>query len=426
MNQIDPAKVSPTLFISLTSEDQDLIREKAAELHLSVQHTRLIIEAATDLRLWGEPPISHIWDETGCEHYTGKVRAKHILARLFNYIEHLRSSEISYDNFNQAVPPQHKQVYVEQEKTDATLLGLCPVAGEKTRCCNLQTLDVVTQCGFGCSYCSIRSFYDKNRVYIHSNLAEKLQELEIDPDTIYHIGTGQSSDSLMWGNRGNLLTDIFRFAENNPNIILELKTKSDRLDWLGEIPVPANVVITWSLNTPTIITHEEHYTASLERRLAAAERCAEAGILVGFHLHPMIKTVGWKEAYGQLIQQITSRFTPEQTMMISFGTLTFIKPVVQELRTSSVPSKVLQIPLAQAAGKYSYPLETKTELFSFAYQTFPEAWKREVFFYLCMEDPSLWEPVFGFSYPSNSAFEAAMKQAYMHKIRTHSASKKRT
>ena len=72
--------------------------------------------------------------------------------------------------------------------------------------------------------------------------------------------------------------------------------------------------------------------------------------------------------------------------------------------------------LTPAAGKFSYPLETKRKMFSFVYSQFPKEWKDNAFFYLCMEDPSLWMPCLGREYPSNAAFEADMKAHYLSKI----------
>ena len=63
----------------------------------------------------------------------------------------------------------------------------------------------------------------------------------------------------------------------------------------------------------------------------------------------------------------------------------------------------------------SYPEEIKREMFTFAYRALAP-WHGEVFFYLCMENPRLWQPVFGFDYPSNQAFEEGMKASYLRKI----------
>ena len=134
------------------------------------------------------------------------------------------------------------------------------------------TLDAVENCGFGCDYCSIQSFYHGDEIHFDSRLTEKLNALELDPESIYHIGTGQSSDSLMWGNRYGVLDALMTFARRHPNVILELETRSKNVAWLLKNPVPPNVICIWSLNPATIIENEEPLTASLEDRLAAAQR----------------------------------------------------------------------------------------------------------------------------------------------------------
>lgn len=73
-------------------------------------------------------------------------------------------------------------------------------------------------------------------------------------------------------------------------------------------------------------------------------------------------------------------------------------------------------------GKQSYPDEIKRLLFSHVYNSFPESWKSDVFFYLCMESHSFWKPVFGYEYASNIEFETAMKNAYLGKINLISGS----
>ena len=101
--------------------------------------------------------------------------------------------------------------------------------------------------------------------------------------------------------------------------------------------------------------------------------------------------------------------------MVSLGTLTFTRGVMKTIRRRPLTSKILQMPMEEIAGKYSYPLETKTELFRTVYEGLAD-WHRQVFFYLCMEAHSLWRPVFGYEYESNAALEEAMKTAYMDKV----------
>lgn len=389
----------------------------AREYRLTHQDRQKLLLITQDLAAWEQPPVEESW-QTPPEGGEGKNRKQWSLKRLEDLWQTLKESPQDYS----MVPPEEPApaaplTFLELPQGDpSTLLGTCPVSSEKTRCCQLMTLDAVIHCGFDCSYCTIQSFYKNNTIRFHGGLKEKLDRLEIDPDTIYHIGTGQSSDSLLWGNRHNLLDHLFAFAAKHPNVILELKTKSGDVSYLLENPVPPNVITTWSLNTPTIITYEERGTASLEERLAAAEKIAARGNLIGFHFHPMIPYLGWEKEYGEVFQQLLARFIPNRVTHVSLGTLTFIKPVMKAIRQRGLRTKVLQMPLEETAGKYSYPLKTKEILFRTAYAGLAP-WHEEVFFYLCMEDPALWGPVFGREYETNDAFEEAMKTAYLRKIR---------
>ena len=56
-------------------------------------------------------------------------------------------------------------------------------------------------------------------------------------------------------------------------------------------------------------------------------------------------------------------------------------------------------------------------MFSAVYNSFSRKFQEEIFFYLCMEDPSLWLPVLGREYDCDKDFENDMKNHYMAKIR---------
>jgi spore photoproduct lyase len=366
-----------------------------------------------DLNSWGESDIENIWPELDAGNKNGRDKKKELLSQLSNRWHKLKAEP---NRYSQALTPSSKKPSVTTASKDQLALGYCPVASEKTRCCNLLTLDAVESCGFDCSYCSIQSFYHGNQVIFDSNFADNLSKLKLDPDKTYHIGTGQSSDSLIWGNRHSILAALIDFAESNPNVILELKTKSANINYLSKAEIPPNIICTWSLNTQTIIENEEHRTASLRQRIDAAREIADRGAIVGFHFHPIVHYSGWEDEYFSIYTQIQKTFTPSEVAMISIGTLTFIKPVVKKIRERNFYSKILKTPLTEAAGKLSYPKDTKLKLFQHAYDSFSQKWQNDVFFYLCMEDHKLWKQVFGYEYLSNDEFEQAMKSSYLRKI----------
>lgn len=405
------------VYNALSCDNRNFIKEKADRYFLSYQNIKRLTEIACDLEMWQEGNLKDLWEDPANSKAKGKNLATLAMNSILSKWEILKSQCKDYTAFTPELPDIPKPRYILEEEEN-TLLGRCPVASEKTRCCNLQTLDAVKNCGFACSYCSIQSFYTEGKIVFQKDFAEKLRHLELDKDKIYHIGTGQSSDSLMWGNKYGLLDTLFDFAEKHPNVILELKTKSDNTSFFKSRPIPENVLVTWSLNTDTVINAEEHLTASLERRLRAARETADRGALVGFHFHPMVYYKNWESEYKDIFTTIQNRFSPEETALISIGTLTFIKPVIKELRKQKIKSKILQMPLEDASGKLSYPLDIKRKMFKTLYDSFGREWKNSVFFYMCMEEKSLWPDVFGYQYETNDDFETAMKESYMNKIDT--------
>ncbi|MCB1758956.1 MAG: DNA photolyase [Gammaproteobacteria bacterium] len=405
--------VENTLFSNLQLEGQAFIQQIAFAHRFTQQELRQICEIARDLEMWGEEPLARNW-AIATDNFPSGQSKKALLEQLRGRWSSMRDSPNHYPAGGRQ-PVSRVKARISTRSKPKLGLGFCPVASPKTRCCNLLTLDAVDNCGYHCSYCSIQSFFSGDRVYFDPDFPDKLAQLQIDPDRIYHIGTGQSSDSLMWGNSHNVLDALVTFARENPNLILELKTKSGNVSHLLDLDLPANLICTWSLNPQCIIEHEEKGSASLERRMAAALSLQQKGCLVGFHFHPMIHFDGWKVAYTAVTDRLQQLFDPDWVAMISIGTLTYTRQVIRKIRERGGDSQILKMPLVEADGKLSYPDEIKTALFSTLYRSFSADWQ-SIFFYLCMENQRLWRPVFGFEYASNDQLEQAMKNAYMNKI----------
>ncbi len=415
MTVSDSLLINQPCFEHLEPKLKAFLEHKSQALRLSLQDCRQASEIALDLQMWGGPSIEELWPDESSITASGKAHKQQLMIQLRERWEQQKAQLNAYpaDSDAPKISAAAEPCSIEKQGLG---LGRCPVASPKTLCCNLQTLDAVDNCGYGCSYCSIQSFFDGKQISFDRGFADKLKNLQLDPDKTYHIGTGQSSDSLMWGNSHGVLDAVIEFAADHPNVILELKTKSANVSHLLKAKPSRNILCTWSLNTPTIIEHEEHGTASLDKRLQAARKMADAGYIVGFHFHPMVHYQGWAEDYQAVVETLTEMFTPDEVALVSIGTLTYIKSVMSEIRKRAIPSQILKMPMVDAAGKKSYPDEIKLAMFKHLYQSFPDSWKHDVLFYLCMESAELWEPVFGFEYASNEEFEAAMKGTYLRKI----------
>jgi len=417
-NKMDSFK-SKTLFSILTQDDQKFLEKIGMVYSFTFQEFRLMTVAARDLQMWQEGTFQGLWlglEEKIPETQQDTFRKKKLLKALAQRLQELKKRPKTYPEKGLRKSPRKTLKLISQE-SNKKIFGDCPVASPKTVCCNLKTIDAVENCAFGCSYCTIETFYG-DQVIFDKNLGEKLKKIQLDPDRFYHIGTGQSSDSLVWGNREGILDDLCEFARKHPNVLLEFKTKSSNIAYFLENEIPPNIVCSWSLNTDPIVNNEEHFTSSLEKRLEAARKLADRGIGVAFHFHPIVYYEGWEVDYPVLAGKIQKIFQPHEVLFISFGAVTFIKPIIQEIRRRGDATKILQMEMVpDPHGKLTYPDPIKLQLFRAMDQAF-KPWENQVFKYLCMERAEIWDQVFGWHYPTNEIFEQDFGKKVMGKIRT--------
>ena len=410
ISQIEKDKV----FLNLDNDAKQDIISLSSRYRFSFQDLRQLSIIATDFYMWDNETVMECIEKFELSS-NNPLNKKEVMSHIKGEWNKLKSSKIKYEEINKLNTQRPKPRKVELNDQNNEVFGMCPVASEKTVCCNLMTIDAVQGCSLGCSYCSIQTFYSDGKISIDKNLAEKLANIPLDPNKKYHIGSGQSSDSLAIGNREGVLDAQLDFARNNSNIILEFKTKSNNISHLLKTDIPKNVFVSWSLNPQIFIDNEEHGTASLQERLNSAKKLSDKGVLVGFHFHPIVYYEGYEDDYKNIVKKVMSMFHPSQVAMISMGTLTFIKPAINKLRSTGLKSKVLQIPMEDAVGKSSYTKEVKKEIFSNVYDEF-RSWHKDLFFYLCMEESSIWEMVFGDYYNSNTDFETALFESVSSKM----------
>ena len=401
-------------YSSLSDKNKLFLETISSKYKFSYQELRQLSVISADFSMWKSKSVKDCIVEIESEKSTN-LHKKDILKILVSRWNDLKNSKTQYESQNSKARerPAPRKVTVSDSQNE--VFGMCPVASEKTVCCNLMTIDAVQGCSLGCSYCSIQTFYTDGKISIDKNLAEKLSKIPLDPNKNYHIGSGQSSDSLAIGNREGVLDAQLEFARKNSNIILEFKTKSSNIDHLVRTDIPKNVFVSWSLNPQLFIDNEEHGTASLDQRISSARRLSDKGVLIGFHFHPIVYYENYEKDYSDVVRKVMATFEPSEIAMISMGTLTFIKPAIQKLRSTGLSSKVLQIPMADAVGKSSYTREIKAEIFNHVYSAFHH-WHDRVFFYLCMEESSVWESVFGKYYSSNTEFENALFESVHSKM----------
>ncbi len=273
----------------------------------------------------------------------------------------------------------------------------CPGATQKKTltCCNYHVLNLGSQCNMNCSYCYLQSYLNTKMSLIYTNIDQALAELKLMmtefPNHPFRVGTGEVIDSLSLDEITLYSRKLIEFFKPQTNWTLEFKTKSDKVDQFVDLKGQKNIVVSWSINPAYVINKEEHGTARLHERIAAAKKCRDQGYQLAFHIDPMIYHEDWKNNYGELVDIITSTFTPDEVGIISIGTLRYQPEQRHMMRERfGLDSLVTQAEMFPSEGnKLRYDAHLRAEMLQFVYRRLKsknEKWNA----FFCMETPETW------------------------------------
>jgi spore photoproduct lyase len=413
------AAAAGPLAFRLHEQDKQWLLYLEHHLQFSHQQLKFVVEWLVDTRMWQEPDFEALLKRVVFA--SGNQIEKTVTQRretvFASFLDCYKSIQRKEKQYTPAPHPEDLPGYIKREKQlKGRIFRTCQAYSEKGVCCNLRVLNIVDNCAMDCAYCILQNHYNESVVTFPTNLEERLAALDIPPGKRMRVGTGQHTDSLLWGNRNNLLADLFKFAENHAGIILELKTKSRNVAWLLENPVPRNVCCSWTLNSPVVIANEEHGTAGLKGRLEAARQVADKGVKVGFHLHPMIYYKGWARDYREIIERVLNLFRPQEVLWFSLGTITLYRELERALRVSFRRSKVLQMEREITPDKkITYHHRVRRRLYENAL-TALSPWRDKVAIYFCMEFDKMWRELMGHGFEDNDGLNRAINSSAFAKL----------
>ena len=126
------------VFLNLNELSKQDIVKISDKYPFSFQDLRQLSIIATDLYMWNESGVRDCIEEF--ENVQNKdLSKKEVIAHVKNYWEGLRGAKIKYEpvNKNEVERPKPRKIQLSDQENE--VFGMCPVASEKTVCCNLMT-----------------------------------------------------------------------------------------------------------------------------------------------------------------------------------------------------------------------------------------------------------------------------------------------
>jgi spore photoproduct lyase len=311
---------------------------------------------------------------------------------------------------DQAVPRSKRTLRVVRHQ--GAVLKPCTGRTESLLCCNLRVVTQTIGCPLDCAYCILQEYQNRSEIVLRADpdevLAELGREAAARPRRLLRVCTGQVGDSLALEPLAGFAAEAVRFCARSANLVLELKTKTDRVEPLLGLEHAGRTVVSFSLSPAGLAGAEEHLAASTDARLAAAARAAEAGFLIALHLDPI-----WEgEApYRELLRSAAARLPAGRLAYLSMGTVRF-PPSMRRTILHRFPASraTLGELLPELDGKLRLLRPVRIALYAAlaeeARRLFPET-----FLYLCMEPEAVWRRALGTAFGSRAEVELALAES---------------
>ncbi len=263
--------------------------------------------------------------------------------------------------------------------------------------CGYHVINTCFGCLYDCTYCFLNSYLNTfgiRQIIDLDEILEKLEGIAAAGRGIRRIGTGEFTDSLMFDEVTGIASSIIERVKDSPRVMVEFKTKSSNIGHLLSIKEKGNAVLSWSINTETVISGYEADTAPLAERLGAAGRAANSGYLVAFHFDPIVDYRGCGEEYIRVVDLLMSAVPAERIAWISMGCFRF-SPLFKDAIREKFPREALTCAelFPSFDGKFRYLKQKRVALYGLLYQRIIQYTDR-IPVYLCMEPIEIWDSVF--------------------------------
>lgn len=292
-----------------------------------------------------------------------------------------------------------RKLYLTKHKGE--FFKKCP-GSEGQVCCNYFVINFASNCPMDCSYCYLQEYLaDNSDLKVFSNvgdlIAEADQVFSKHRGMFFRVGTGEITDSLALEPYTGMVAELMPYFVEQPNVLLELKTKSDCVDSLLNFDPKGRVVVAWSMNPQSVIDRDEADTATMSERLAAAKRCQEAGYRLGFHFDPLIEYPGWTADYENMLDEVFATIDWKRLSWLSLGVLRNTPGLKRAMRKRFPESGLLTgEQVLSPDGKLRYFQPLRVEMYRKMVHWIRRA-APTVKIYLCMESKEVWQQVFGFA-----------------------------
>lgn len=308
--------------------------------------------------------FSHIYIEKEALNHPN---TKKILSRMKN------SKIIEIDHYKDIFSRSHQNFYVQKQSPSLILAyKKNNLIYNGARFCDdfgndyFYYTSSIMNCIYNCEYCYLQGMYSSANIVIFVNIEDIFTEVTnlLKKHPVY-LCISYDTDLLAFENILGYASQWIEFASLNPDLKIELRTKSANFNLIRNISPSKNVILAWTLSPQKIIQRHENRTPCLKDRLNSIKQAMDNGWNIRLCFDPILYSPDWKTLYTELINTVFSTIQCDKILDISIGVFRVSSDYLKIMRKQRFDSVILNYPFALENKAYSYEKTLSEEMISY-------------------------------------------------------------
>ncbi|MBM9590403.1 DNA photolyase [Leptospira sp. 201903075] len=197
-------------------------------------------------------------------------------------------------------------------------------------------------CIYDCEYCYLQGMFPSANLVLFVNWEDFFSATTefLEKNKSLYLALSYDTDLLALESFFPATKAWLEFANTEPGLSLEIRTKSTNYSQIAKSTPNPNVILAWTLSPQEVIETIEHGTPSLQARLKAINQAITDGWKVRICLDPILRVPNWQTHYQSLAEKLGKELKMEGILDISIGgfrmNIDFLKRMVDVRKDSSI------------------------------------------------------------------------------------------
>ncbi|WOO39850.1 SPL family radical SAM protein [Rubellicoccus peritrichatus] len=183
----------------------------------------------------------------------------------------------------------------------------------------------VLNCIYDCAYCYLQGMFSSANLVAFVNTEDFFDATKLaiaerpDKSAPLHLALSYDTDLLASETILPFCCEWIEFCRNNPDLVIEIRTKSANLAPLADIRPLDRCILAWTMTPPELAERYETDAPKPEKRLIAATKAIDAGWPVRLCFDPVLPCGDWDAIYSSFYEEVFSRLSGQQVLDASLG-----------------------------------------------------------------------------------------------------------